>query len=765
MKNYKANRTVHTGLLLSVFVMGCELQITQTNRTEEVVRSCVEGFQERRTRFQDALVASEALCQAEEQVRSCVNGIMSEFSGRFEAVSCQVVSNPIPEPRSCGNLAHGDNETRSMFEVALVPHGSSCVSETQIRSCTDGQLSSFSGSFSHASCQIAESPYISTPAPQSPNPVVPGDADEGAVYSNEILKVETPSSLIAGEEVTVKIHYSSNTDNEIKVDLKRYSLNQLIVASNVRVSRGENNVLNIQMTVPSTVSANTNDSRFLAYIVPQAKGWPERYHQLWSASLDLSSSVVPTPTNPAPSPTLPTDPIITGTGCNNGSAEALSQFGVTWFFDREYTCGTFANGDFWVVGPVSITNITPESGVRVETLSDGRSFNRIVNGTLVNPMVYLSVDPQTPNGYDNAVSVSGKSAYGGAAYSSGANKAPSITGQALVANAGTSVVSSISSGSLPENSSYPQIRRIVALTVLGAVPPAGSFRPPMIGNDKTIRWNRSQLNYNILRKLSPVQGTPSLAAVENEFSVPWTMLHTGNWTQNMTPMQMPNYGRDQAYAISRALLSLHLDYTDAQKERLYISLVQYGIDIYGFVSNGGFTRASGGLNGGRKAALVLAAAALNAQLLKEWANAGKKTAYKPYGKSVNIFHEDSQVWIVGEGDVGRAVTQDGAYRETYRAEHVGLPEWGNQHENYPVYDASNWSVAYRDIANSSHIGNALGIRLLSGGEAIWNNPVFFSYYLDRAWSIEGSGTWDQQTMRHNRIPLFDFNMMKSYGQP
>jgi hypothetical protein len=283
----------------------------------------------------------------------------------------------------------------------------------------------------------------------------------------------------------------------------------------------------------------------------------------------------------------------------------------------------------------------------------------------------------------------------------------------------------------------------------------------MIGTDKTHRWTESQLNYGILKSLTPVAGTPSLASVEADFAMPWSILFTGNWTQNMTPMQMPNYGRDQAFKVSSAMLSLHLNYTNQQKKKLYIALVQYGIDIYGFLQDGGFTRTSGGLNGGRKAPLVLAATALNDPLLKEWANTNKKTTHPDWGGTRNLFHEDGQMFVVSQSDVGKTVSQDGGYRETYTSAHVGLPEWGNQHDNYPQYDGSNWTVVYRDITNAAHVGNALAVKLLTGGEAVWNNPIFFNYYLDRVWSIEGNGTYEDQT-RTNKIPRFDFNMMKAY---
>ena len=39
----------------------------------------------------------------------------------------------------------------------------------------------------------------------------------------------------------------------------------------------------------------------------------------------------------------------------------ISQFGITWTFAQPVTYGQFANGDYWVVGPVQIASIDPPS--------------------------------------------------------------------------------------------------------------------------------------------------------------------------------------------------------------------------------------------------------------------------------------------------------------------------------------------------------------------------------------------------------------------
>ena len=42
---------------------------------------------------------------------------------------------------------------------------------------------------------------------------------------------------------------------------------------------------------------------------------------------------------------------------------SIEQYGITWTFDKEYETGKFVNGDWWVVGPVVVTAVTPKTAV------------------------------------------------------------------------------------------------------------------------------------------------------------------------------------------------------------------------------------------------------------------------------------------------------------------------------------------------------------------------------------------------------------------
>jgi len=155
----------------------------------------------------------------------------------------------------------------------------------------------------------------------------------------------------------------------------------------------------------------------------------------------------------------------------------------------------------------------------------------------------------------------------------------------LIAPPGSSLVSSIS---LPEAGGRVQLKTAAILTVLAAPAPAGSFRPPYTGSDKTIRFNTSQLNRARLAHLAPVAETPSLAEVERFFERPW-IDHVPNWMggYHHPEENMPNYGREIATEVGIGALMLHLDFTPQEKETLLVRYVQLGIDLYGVAINGG----------------------------------------------------------------------------------------------------------------------------------------------------------------------------------
>ena len=381
-------------------------------------------------------------------------------------------------------------------------------------------------------------------------------------------------------------------------------------------------------------------------------------------------------------------------------ARSVSQFGITWSFDRDYPTGQFANGDYWVVGPVTITSISPRS-----TTSGGTT----THGSMINPQ------PNAPQGFDSRLQQN--------PFSTSANVARSFP---LKVNAGSSIVSTISNPKKTKDKD-PQLRTAAILTVLDEAPPAGSFRPPYAGSDKRIRWNKRDLDYNVLRSLPRPRSAPSLSSVERSFERPLIELRS-NWAGNFLKpaLNSPGYGREMSHTVADGLLSLNLNYSRDQKETTLVRLVQWGIDIYGAAVNGMTWGNDWGHNHGRKPALLLAGAVLHDPALLNYADARKHF----------IFQEDHQTWYVGLADVGRRLkTSDGRKRLPYTLDMIGLPEWGGKHIGEPAADASNWDATYRTVCGSSMVGTVLAARLMKL-ESKWNWPALFDY-IDRYYQKEG----------------------------
>jgi len=175
------------------------------------------------------------------------------------------------------------------------------------------------------------------------------------------------------------------------------------------------------------------------------------------------------------------------------AATQLSQFGITWTFNGDYNTGQFANGDYWVVGPVTITGISPPSS----------SGGRVINGSMINP----SPTTNKLQGYDSTM----YDGYG-TSYSDSVNVGLNVSSSnPLTIQPEKSLVSSIS---MSISGNLPQLRTCAILTVVNTPPPDGSFRPPYCNNPKTIKFNKNQLNYSLLASLTPTALTPSLSTIE-----------------------------------------------------------------------------------------------------------------------------------------------------------------------------------------------------------------------------------------------------------
>jgi hypothetical protein len=396
------------------------------------------------------------------------------------------------------------------------------------------------------------------------------------------------------------------------------------------------------------------------------------------------------------------------------AASSVSRHGVTWTFDRDYATGQYCNGDWWVQGPVVITSITP-------TPTTGR------NGTVINPSL------GSTQGYDDR--------WGNNPYNHALNKGASLP---LSVGANSSVVSSISKTDYIQ---YGQIEAYVVLTVVASIPPAGAFRPPYIGNgSRASLWKSSDLNYGVLNSLSSAALTsrPNLTTVAGYFDKTWYEQDL-NWTgrrMHTAYMADNGYGQDMAVRTGDAALLLQLDYPNAQKEALLIRYVQYGIDIYGILLNGGSWYADGGHNCGRFSPLLVAAAVLN--------DSGMKTRLA--GPSMN-FQELQQTFTVTQVDVNLTarIGTNGDPVYQYAFADIGMAEWGIRHASSPEKDNNYWGASYRDIGGSILTAPAMAARVMGARAMVAWEPLFL--YQERHLNYEQGSSYGGE-FNSNATPTF-----------
>ena len=398
----------------------------------------------------------------------------------------------------------------------------------------------------------------------------------------------------------------------------------------------------------------------------------------------------------------------------------ISQFGITWTFDRDYTVGQFANGHYWILGPVTIIGIDPPS-----IATNGRT----INGSMVNPSPKLG----TRQGYDSAM-------YGHYGQNFDANLnvgRPNgrdlSTRNSLILQPHSSLVSTIS---ITEEGHKPQLRAAAILTVLPEPAPEGSFRPPYCGGDKAIKFNKDQLDYSLLANLKPVPGAPSIMLVERYFERPW-IDHIPGWINcyHFPAQNMPWYDREYCTQVGIGALILHLNLTNQMKEVLLVRYVQLGIDLYGVVQDGG--KSNWVQDSGRKFPILFAGLMLNNSDMK---NIG--AVDDPADPNHIRFEEDEETFYITQAD--EDMTHSPQWKPDdrsnmllpYEEQDIGLPEWGLV-QGYDRRGINKyWGAIYRQVIGQAYGGFVLAMHIM-GVKDLWNHDALFDYK-DRYMQVEAN---------------------------
>jgi hypothetical protein len=402
-----------------------------------------------------------------------------------------------------------------------------------------------------------------------------------------------------------------------------------------------------------------------------------------------------------------------------GMASSITKDGITWTFSQPVVVGQFVTGDYYVVGPVTVTAISPAP----------TTSSPYLNGSVVNLPTANS-----KSGFDSRLNDGTDQSWW---FDASLRSYPPINlkpGDALVSSISLAAIHSDPEVMRASDMSASPVRTVSVLTVLSAAPTADAFRPSYCDRSQTI-YHADSLQRNLLPSLTPPNpsGTPTLATFEAYYRRPW--IDTNPFLFDAPAEYMPSYGQHIAFADSYAALLLMLNFPADQKVNLTNYFVQYGIDLYGCVQAGVGWPAFGGHRSGRKLPIIMAGILLN--------NDGMKNVSTAHP---NQFGEDMQTVYVSQIPGGYTQAWQGAtviYGGHYGVNADGTPVSAGLYGPYEQLQPADWPLingneqlgeAYRRCCTSvSWVGEALAIHLLHA-ESVWNHPAFFDY-VDR-WMTE-----------------------------
>lgn len=396
--------------------------------------------------------------------------------------------------------------------------------------------------------------------------------------------------------------------------------------------------------------------------------------------------------------------------------KSVTQYGITWTFDKEVPVGQFITGDYYVVGPVKVVEIDPAPIQGVEAVKaagfelikkaaiDDERYGELVSrhGSMLNPTGEKINSGKGKTGFDSRLAhVTFDPKW--------FEKPP------FELTPGGSLISTISNPEIVDFRGYDQpVLTAAVLTCLEKPVPADAFRPSFADMENRIYLARNlqrDLLYNLPR---PKEAPESIEGHVRRFHRPW--IDFTAWGYGAPLKNMPRYGRGYVSAVSNVSLVLQLDYPAAHKEKLLIHFVQYGIDIGGLVRSGfkGWP-GHGGFGAGRRWTIIFAGLMLGEEEFLDLKKLNPQARFAEvdqtsWGKS---WHGDDEVFE----------SHPGWRPEPSEKTHPS--KWDKGHLQSESYRLSVTSVEW--------VGQALAMRMMRA-ERLFNHDPFFAY-VDR-WMTE-----------------------------
>ncbi len=377
-------------------------------------------------------------------------------------------------------------------------------------------------------------------------------------------------------------------------------------------------------------------------------------------------------------------------GTEELQSNQVSRQDITFRFDGFRPIGFFANGDYWVQGPVTITAITPD-------------FDGKANGWEVNPVV------------------DGGQGFNGNGREFDASLVPDLPYRAE----GTI---SIVKTTAATGRGHSIIKSAVVLTVVEEVPPehgAAVFRPPYVGKDKPY-YRVGDLQTDLLPKLKPVENMPSLAAVAERYSTLQMDHKRGVLGRSMRPRdQMRDYQPKNTADQSNAALRLMMDDEIEAKMPALIQFVQFGIDKIHMAYIGQTWPDGGGHQPGHRLAPAFAAVMLDMDKAKQHLR--------------EMEMHGSRYFVIGTNTGGLVLWGNMSNDKSYWTYIMRTKGNRSQADPYGYIDGGRTSEgAYQVITAQSHKGEVLATHLMPSLQQAWHPTEWemMQNYTDR-WVMHG----------------------------
>jgi len=278
--------------------------------------------------------------------------------------------------------------------------------------------------------------------------------------------------------------------------------------------------------------------------------------------------------------------LLSALGALGATTNQIVHRGVTFQFDSAVDYGQFVSGDYYVVGPVTITNMLPAWD---GTSDNGWQINVPFSGS-------QGLDADV-NGYDEALRVA----------------------MPFTLSTNSCVVKVIAR----TNQTLSAIKMAVVLTVLTSAPPAGgsvTFRPPYAGTTNRPLYTISDLQTNLLPAYlrSGLTNYPSLATTASNFSRGLILDFHSYDARRFRPSDvMADYNPENGPLYMDGMLNLFLDDTWEQKSNAVCQYSQMALDR-AFLVHQGYQDSGTGHNPGHRILAAFGATIFNITAIKSY---------------------------------------------------------------------------------------------------------------------------------------------------